>query len=293
MLWKKAKNAIPKGAVLAVVSRESPRHFDSGDRCLTLQEQTKFLSSFNAHIFVSKTLKNEWIQVAELSRETSYYLPNCCEEQPLLDIHRNIYANYILRPHHNIPKDVPLLLNIGTLELRKGQQDLIPLARQLESRYEDFRIVCVGFDATKEGSDLRRSIEDSPIGRFFLFPGVSKSVVEWYREADLLVFTSRAEAMPRTILEAMASSLPIVSTNVDGIPELIEDRKDGYLYSPGDIKSLIKCVEILLTHPNVANNLSATARRKYVLNFSQKRHRDRLTSILEDIMSTDAEPPAG
>lgn len=288
MLWEKVKNSIPDDVILTVVSRESPRHFDSGDRSSTLQEQTEFLSSFDAHIFVSEKLRSEWIKVARLSRKTSFYLPNCCEERPLLDIRRNEDRKCILRAHHNIQKDIPLLLNIGTLELRKGQQDLIPLARYLESRYQDFCIVCVGFDATKEGSSLRRSIEKSPIGRFFLFPGVSKSVVEWYREADILVFTSRAEAMPRTILEAMASSLPIVSTNVDGIPELIEHKKDGYLYSPGDVQSLIDCVETLLTYPDTANKVSASARCKYVHNFSQERHHERLDCILNEIISIDA-----
>lgn len=289
MLWDKVKSSISKNVILVVVSRESPRHFDSGDRCSTLQEQTAFLSSFNAHIFVSKKLRNEWIEVANLSRRTSYYLPNCCEEKPLLDIRRNENRKCILRAHHDIQKDIPLLLNIGTIELRKGQQDLIPLARYLETRYQDFRIVCVGFDATKEGSNLRRNIEDSQIGRFFLFPGVCKSVAEWYSEADILVFTSRAEAMPRTILEAMASSLPIVSTNVDGIPELIEHKKDGYLYSPGDVQSLIDCVETMLTYPHIADKVSASARFKYVHSFCQERHRERLEHILKQIISVDTE----
>lgn len=293
ILWEKVKSSIPNDLILAVISRESPRHFDSGDRCSTLQEQIEFLSSFNTHIFVSDKLRNEWIQVARLSPKTTYYLPNCCEEKPLLNIRRNENRKCILRARYNIQKDVPLLLNVGTLELRKGQQDLIPLARYLESRYQDFFIVCVGFDATKEGSNLRRGIEKSPIGRFFLFPGVSESVVEWYSEADILVFTSRAEAMPRTILEAMASSLPIVSTNVDGIPELIEHKKDGYLYSPGDVQSLIDCVEILLANPNIANKISASARRKYVHNFSQKRHHERLEDILFEIIGVDTKHRQG
>jgi glycosyltransferase involved in cell wall biosynthesis len=96
--------------------------------------------------------------------------------------------------------------------------------------------------------------------------------------------------MPRTILEAMASSLPIVSTNVDGIPELIEHKKDGYLYSPGDVQSLIDCVETLLTYPDIANKVSASARCKYVHNFSQKRHHERLDCILKEIISIDTKP---
>ena len=87
----------------------------------------------------------------------------------------------------------------------------------------------------------------------------------------------------------MASSLPIVSTNVDGIPELIEHKKDGYLYSPGDVQSLIDCVETMLTYPHIADKVSASARFKYVHSFCQERHRERLEHILKQIISVDTE----
>jgi glycosyltransferase involved in cell wall biosynthesis len=101
----------------------------------------------------------------------------------------------------------------------------------------------------------------------------------------MLVFTSRAEAMPRTILEAMASALPIVSTNVDGIPELINHLDDGYLYTPGDTCQMIQGVVNMLENPSRASAFGSHARLKYISSFSKGHHAMRMLTILEAIFA--------
>ncbi len=81
-------------------------------------------------------------------------------------------------------------------------------------------------------------------------PGLKdKIVIHWHSRpgimdllhaADVLAFPSRAEAMPRTILEAMVMKKPIVASDVDGIPELIEDGKTGLLFASGDSQGLLE-----------------------------------------------------
>ena len=73
------------------------------------------------------------------------------------------------------------------------------------------------------------------------------------------MFPSRAEALPRAILEAMLTKVPIISTTVDGITELVQDNKSALLYSPGDIDSLashiIQSLENHLNSMDLASSL--------------------------------------
>jgi glycosyltransferase involved in cell wall biosynthesis len=283
-LWEKTRKIINSSIPSCVISRESPRHFDYGDRNHSLIEQIEFLRTFDFYIFVSRLLKVEWAELANLNKERLYYLPNCCEEEQLLSINRNLSGVAEIRARYNIHPDIPLILNVGTIEIRKGQQDLEVLAQHLAQSGQDFRIACVGFDGTEEGSLWRQRITKSKLSEFFIFPGSTEKMQYWYQAATMLVFTSRAEAMPRTILEAMASALPIVSTNVDGIPELINHLDDGYLYTPGDTCQMIQGVVNMLENPSRASAFGSHARMKYISSFSKGHHAMRMLAILEDIM---------
>ena len=160
-LWQKVRHFIPSPTTSALISRESPRHFDSSDRAHTLAEQIEFLQSFKVHIFVSNRLKDEWIISAGLGQAQTYYLPNCCEENEFLSIARGKVGQGLIREEYEIPADIPLVLNVGSIELRKGQEDLEQLAWHLEKTGQDFRIACVGFAATEEGSRFLKRIQNS------------------------------------------------------------------------------------------------------------------------------------
>jgi len=69
--------------------------------------------------------------------------------------------------------------------------------------------------------------------RFVIVPE-TREVYEYYGLADLFVCTSFEESFPRVLLEAMAFELPIVSTDVHGIPEIVEDGREALLMQPGD-----------------------------------------------------------
>lgn len=287
-LWEKIRPIIPDGTIAAVVSRESPRHFVAGDRAHTLDDQKDFLWSFDSHVFVSDRLRKEWTALAGLDDSRTHYLPNCCDEKPLLEISRDAGINSLAREKLGIPQGIPLILNVGTIELRKGQQDLQPLAQALLAETPDFRIACVGFVATEEGAKFRRSIQDSSLSRYFLFPGSSDQMASWYAASSMLAFTSRAEAMPRTVLEAMASALPIVSIDVDGIPELVEHMNEGYLYEPGDISGLIRGVKFMLADPRRAESIGQAARSKYMAAFSRQLHAERMAAVLSKVLQPAA-----
>ncbi len=118
----------------------------------------------------------------------------------------------------------------------------------------------------KDGS--RQEVEDLAkslgMDKFLTFTGVLP-VEKWLAlsaDYDIFINTTNFDNLPVSIIEAMALGFPIVSTNVGGLPYLIEDGKDGLLVPPDDAEAFANKIELLLTTPGLAAKLSTNARAK-------------------------------
>lgn len=87
-----------------------------------------------------------------------------------------------------------------------------------------------------------------------------ESMAELYRSADLVLNPSNADNMPNSLLEAMASGVPIVSTDVGGIPFMVEHGKTALLVPPRDPDAMAAAAERVLTDPALAERLRAAGR---------------------------------
>ncbi|NEV93923.1 glycosyltransferase family 4 protein [Psychroflexus sp. YR1-1] len=93
--------------------------------------------------------------------------------------------------------------------------------------------------------------------------GMSKSAwIKYAADFDIFINTTNVDNMPVSVLEAMALGLPVVSTNVGGIPFLLEDEVDALLVDPGNAGDFTKAILKLLQDPDLARQLSITARQK-------------------------------
>lgn len=93
--------------------------------------------------------------------------------------------------------------------------------------------------------------------------GVPKSdVPDCLSAADIFINTTNVDNTPISVLEAMACGLCVVSTNVGGMPYLVEHEQDGLLVPPGDAPAMAAAVQRILTEPGLAERLSVNARKK-------------------------------
>ena len=90
----------------------------------------------------------------------------------------------------------------------------------------------------------------------------SSQMPAWYRAADIYFHPSRADTAPYSVLEAMATGLPVVATSVGGIPEQVEDGRTGYLVAPGDSEAMAARLAALLTKPEKAAAMGRRARAR-------------------------------
>ncbi len=91
--------------------------------------------------------------------------------------------------------------------------------------------------------------------RFHGFIGDETLLRQFYRQADIFVLPSLSEGTPRTVLEAMAASLPIVATEVGGVPDILTDRETGLIVPPGDPIALGEALTTLLSDASLRQRL--------------------------------------
>jgi len=96
----------------------------------------------------------------------------------------------------------------------------------------------------------------------FQGPVPKSEVAYWLSTADIFLNTSNVDNTPISVLEAMASGLCVVSTDVGGLQYLMTDERDALLVPPADPQRFVGAVRRLLTEPGLAESLSTNARRK-------------------------------
>ncbi|MBC8233749.1 glycosyltransferase family 4 protein [bacterium] len=137
--------------------------------------------------------------------------------------------------------NVVRILTIARLIPRKGVQYLIQaIADVVPNTHREFEVEIVGDGPMKE--ELVKLAEKLQVSHKLNFVGTVpyEHLAKRYQAADIFVLSSLAEGMPLVVLEAMASGLPIVASKVQGIEDLVEVGRNGYLFTPADWQSLAR-----------------------------------------------------
>jgi len=106
-----------------------------------------------------------------------------------------------------------------------------------------------------------------------------------FRQAGLLVLSSRTEAMPNVVLEAMAAGLPVAATAVGGVPEMVTPTRTGWLAPPGDAPALAAVISRLLENPEKCRAWGRAGRERALKDFSLKTMTGRYEAVLDRLMA--------
>lgn len=156
--------------------------------------------------------------------------------------------------------DQRLITFTGRFQERKRMVDLIYAWARIAPKHPQHQLVLIGDGEEKHTCE--RLCEYLNIAHRVTFIGTIPHVEQFLRITDLFVFPSRLEGLPNVVLEAMASELPILSTNISGIKEVIEHGKTGHLVPPLSVEALSEALEFLLLNQAYAKELGIAARKK-------------------------------
>jgi len=144
------------------------------------------------------------------------------------------------------------MIFVGTLCRDKGVYDLIQSVRSL-----DKNSYVLEFYGNGEAEQVRSLINDYVLtDNIHVYNWISRSELDKvYERSDILILPSYAEGMPMVILEAMGKGLPVIATNVGGIPDTIVDGYNGYIVSPGDKNALRDKISLLINDRHLREHM--------------------------------------
>src|SRR5574341_403397 len=153
--------------------------------------------------------------------------------------------------------DRPVVGMVAPLKPQKAPLDFVRVAALVHKVRPDVQFLEIG------DGELRPEVEAAAqregLGDAFRLLGWRRDIPEVLRCLDVLALTSRWEGLPRVYLEALASGVPVIGTNVDGAAEVIRDGVNGYLVEPGDVGRMAKEVMALLRDPERARQMGRQA----------------------------------
>ena len=156
---------------------------------------------------------------------------------------------------------------VGRMVPIKDHAILLQAAEILISRGMPVRVLLVG--SGPELAKHREFVAASPrLSGRVVFAEADSDVPALLNAMDIFVLPSLCEGMSNTLLEAMASSLPVVATRVGGNPELVEEERSGWLFEPGDVMTLAAILELIGRDSSLREGLGQAARQRAVQHFS-------------------------
>ncbi len=152
-----------------------------------------------------------------------------------------------------IPMAAPVVLMVSCLKPQKAPLDFVKACFIIKKKVSNAVFVLAGDGALRP--EVEKEVESSGMEKSFHLLGWRTDVPELINAADVLVLTSRWEGLPRVIPQAMAASIPVVVTKVNGSPEAVRDGESGFLLSPGDISGIAEKTAFILKNPKKAKQM--------------------------------------
>jgi glycosyltransferase involved in cell wall biosynthesis len=222
-----------------------------------LEELSKFKKYFikilllktNGFIAVSKQIHKYLIDNKYLIKDKIFVLPNGIDLKKFKKMDK-----ISIRKKLGFDVNLKIIGIVANIRQEKNHKMLISAFSRLSKEDERLRLVIVGLDFMN--GEIQRYAEDKCVSSKIYFMGERDDVPELLNTFDVLCLPSYYEGLPLSLLEAMASEVPIIAANVIGINEIITNYKNGILFPVNNEEEFIKLFNIILCDNNLKKKIT-------------------------------------
>lgn len=181
-----------------------------------------------------------------------------------------------------LPESGCLVVIVATLRSWKGHSDLV----EAIAASSGMRLAIVGDGPGRD--NLRQQVASLGIEDRVVFAGQQEHVVPWFQAADVVTLPSYAnEGVPQALMQAMACGLPVVTTGVGAIGEIVSHEVHGLVVPPRDPRALGEALVRLMNEPELRVRLGAAGLAQAVQRFSVERMLDGMECVFERVLGAN------
>lgn len=197
-------------------------------------------------------------------------------------------ARTSIRSKYNLPSDAIIAITSGRLVEQKGHRHLLEAIPEIAKSCPSIRFLWLGSGPLENA--LRERIGQLGVSARVVFAGMLDSVEQHLAASDMMIHPSIEEPFGIAVLEGMRAGLPIVASDVGGLPEVV-DSSCSVLVPPRDSKRLAKEVIGLVTNIERVKAMGTSSRNRFLVNFSVGTMLDRIENYLSGVL--EKERPSG
>lgn len=191
-----------------------------------------------------------------------------------------------LREELSLPPATKLVAIVGAISPRKGHALFAEAAALVKRTFDGVAFLVIGAGQCEFVDAVKAHVEQLGIGSCFHFLGWRSDIPDILRASDVLVVASDQESFGRTVVEAMATELPVVATRCGGPEEIIVDRQTGYLVPIDDPRAMADAVRAIIGDPVLARNLGRAGRRRAEACFSVQAYVAVAQSVIRQVAAS-------
>lgn len=194
------------------------------------------------------------------------------------------------RKQLGIPSGPVTIGAVGRLAAEKGFDLLISAIGELRRQGNDVQLVIVGDGEQRRG--LEQQARQHGCEDIVHLVGHQADVIPFYEAFDIFALSSLREGLPNVVLEAMAMEVPVISTRVGGLVQLIDDQQTGILVDASDVAALTEGVGRLVNDAQLRKSLATSARQDVATRFSFSHRMQKIAGIYDGLLGIAPELPA-
>jgi L-malate glycosyltransferase len=190
------------------------------------------------------------------------------------------------RKRIGLKNDQLILLSIGSLNKNKNHALLINALAEIVTSKDSLHLYIIG--EGEEQKILKKQIKELKLEKKITLLGLvdHKSISEWMKATNIFILPSRNEGTPNSLLEAMASGLPVIASKVGGIPELIQENIEGLLFESDSKDDLKEKLNKLIKDNQLQKFLGKNAQNKIATHYgSWKNQAEKLLALYKQLLS--------